>query len=151
MDFSVTLNRVNSLEYLFEDDEFKPFDTSDGEPSSIWGSILVDDKEIGRVLLYEIYNDNDFFYCCDRMSGDCAAIASAICGKSGAVLKKHLCGESENDCIYILDEITINSEYRNSGIGSAVAKNLLKMIRYQFNEGSTIFLCASDYEAAHQH
>ena len=49
MDFSVTLNRVNSLEYLFEDDEFKPFDTSDGEPSSIWGSILVDDKEIGQI------------------------------------------------------------------------------------------------------
>lgn len=61
MDFSVTLNRVNSLEYLFEDDEFKPFDTSEGEPSSIRGSILVDDKEIGQILLYEIYNDNDFY------------------------------------------------------------------------------------------
>ena len=151
MDFSVTLNRVNSLEYLFEDDEFKPFDTSEGEPSSIWGSILVDDKEIGRVLLYEIYNDNDFLYCCDRMSGDCVAIASAVCGKSGAVLKKYLCGEAEYNYIYILDQITINSQYRNLGIGSAVVKNLLNMIRYQFNEGSTIFLCASDYEAAHQH
>lgn len=151
MDFSVTLNRVNSLEYLFEDDEFKPFDTSEGEPSSIWGSILVDDKEIGQILLYEIYNDNDFLYCCDRMSGDCAAIASAICGKSGAVLKKYLCGEAEYNYIYILDQITINSQYRNLGIGSAVVKNLLNMIRYQFNEGSTIFLCASDYEAAHHH
>ena len=25
---------------------------------------IVDDKEIGQILLYEIYNDNDFLYCC---------------------------------------------------------------------------------------
>ena len=31
MDFSVTLNRVNSLEYLFEDDEFIPFDANVGK------------------------------------------------------------------------------------------------------------------------
>lgn len=41
MDFSVTLNRVNSLKYLFEDGEFKPFDTSEGEPSSIRAVFLL--------------------------------------------------------------------------------------------------------------
>ena len=66
-------------------------------------------------------------------------------------MEKYLSGESEHDCIYILDKITINKEYRNQGIGSAIIKNLLKMIRYQFGEGSTIFLCASDYETAEQY
>lgn len=151
MDFTVTLNRVNSLEYLFEDGEFEPFDTNEGEPSSIWGSILVGNEEIGRVLLYELYNDKNFLCCCDNLSSDCATIASVICGKSGAVLKKYLSGESEYNYIYILDKITIDSKYRNLGIGSTVVKNLLEMIQYQFDEGSTIFLCASDYEAAHQY
>lgn len=151
MDFTVALERINSLEYLFEDGEYEPFDTPEDEPTLICGRISIDDQTIGQIRLYEVDNDKNFLMRCDMLSGDCSAIAGAICGKSGAVLKKYLSGECEYNYIYILDQITIDSKYRNLGIGSAIMKNLLEMINYQFGEGSTIFLCASDYEAAHQH
>ena len=54
--------------------------------------------------------------------------------------------------VYVLDQITIDKEFRNRGIGSVIIKNLLQMINYQFGgRGSTVFLCASDYEAAAQY
>lgn len=151
MDFTVALERNNSIVYQFEDDQFEPFDTNEEAPTLICGEIRVDDNKIGRIMLYELYNNKDFLRHCDSVSGDCSDVAGAICGKSGAILKKYLSGESEYDCVYILDEITIDKKYRNQGIGSAIIKNLLKMIRYQFCEGSTIFLCASDYEMAEQY
>ena len=151
MDFTVILERKGSTGYHFEDDQFEPFDTNEESPTTIFGEVFHDGNEIGQIVLYEFYNNREFLSRCDSISGDCSCVAGATCGKSGAILKKYLSGESEYDCIYILDKITINKEYRNQGIGSAIIKNLLKMIRYQFGEGSTIFLCASDYETAKQY
>lgn len=93
-------------------------------------------------------NDTLFYERCDAVSGDCNVIASCICGKSGAVLKKYLKDEFKFSNIYILDNITINKEYRNHGIGSTIIKNLFKRLIYQFGSASTIFLCASDFESA---
>ena len=51
----------------------------------------------------------------------------------------------------ILDQITIEKEYRGKGIGSGVVKHLLYMLNYQFGSGCVIFLYASDYEAAKEY
>ena len=150
MNFSIILERKDSVTYEFEDGQFVPSDADEWEPSLICGEILIDDK-IGQFTIYELYNDTNFFERCDNFSGDLSVVANAICGKSGAILKKYLSGESEYNFVYILDRITIDKEYRNQGIGSAIIKNLLKMINYKFGEGSTIFLCASPYEIAHQY
>ena len=105
MNFTVILERKELVTYEFEDDQFEASDADEWEPSLLCGEILVDDKEIGQITIYELYND----------------------------------------------KITIDKEYRNQGIGSAIIKNLLKMINYQFGEGSTIFLFASAYETAEQY
>lgn len=151
MDFTVILGRKELVTYEFEDDQFEASDADEWEPSLLCGEILVDNEEIGQITIYKLYNDKNFFNHCDSVSGDLSVVANAICGKSGAILKKYLSGESEYNFVYILDKITIDKEYRNQGIGSAIIKNLLKMINYQFGEGSTIFLCASPYEIAHQY
>lgn len=148
MDFEVILERSNSVIHHFYDGEYSPYDDLEEEPSQICGEILIDGKSIGSIQLYELMNDETFRDQCDAVHGDLEAVASAVCGKSGAVLKKYLSEESEYDYIYILDEIRIDEEYRNCGIGSIVIKNLFKMLNYQFDSGSTIFLCASDFESA---
>lgn len=148
MDFEVILERSNSVIHHFYDGEYSPYDDLEEEPSQICGEILIDGKSIGSIRLYELMNDETFRDQCDAVHGDLEAVASAVCGKSGAVLKKYLSEESEYDYIYILDEIRIDEEYRNCGIGSIVIKNLFKMLNYQFDSGSTIFLCASDFESA---
>jgi len=151
MNFTVTLDRTNTITYDFDGDQFEVFDDSEDEPVSILGEILIDGNKIGELTLYELNNDKDFFELCDARSKDCSEVAKAICGKSGAVLKRYLAKDSEYEAIYILDNITIDKEYRGQGIGAAVVKNLLKMITYQFGEASTLFLCASDFEAAKEH
>lgn len=50
--------------------------------------------------------------------------------------------------IFILDHIELDEKYRHKGIGSDLIKNLPNMLRYQFDYGSNIFLCASDFESA---
>lgn len=151
MNFTVTLERTNPITYDFDGDRFDVFDDSEDEPVAIVGEILIDGNKIGEITLYEFNNDQEFFELCDARSGDCSVIAKAICGKSGAVLKKYLTKDSEYEAIYILDNITIDKEYRGQGIGAAIVKNLLKMITYQFGEASNLFLCASDFEAAKEH
>ena len=147
MDFEVILERRNSVIHNFYDGEYQPYDDIE-DPAQICGEIIIDNKCIGSIRLYELYNDDRFRDRCDSVHGDVETVASAICGKSGAVLKKYLSEESAYDYIYILDEIRIDKEYRNCGIGSVVIKNLFKMLNYQFDSGSTIFLCASDFESA---
>lgn len=151
MNFTVTLDRTNPITYEFDEDQFEIFDDSEDEPISVFGEIFIDGNKIGELTLYEMNNDREFFELCDARSGDCSTIAKAICGKSGAVLKKYLAKESKYEPIYILDNIKIDREYRGQGIGAAVVKNLLKMITYQFGQASTLFLCASDFEAADQY
>ncbi len=151
MDFEIKLERINSIIHSFYDGYYEPYDSVEDEPSVICGNICIEDESIGSIRLYELYNDKNFFSSLDSVSEDCSMIARAVCGKSGAVLKKYLSGESEYDLVYILDQITIDKKFRNCGIGSVIIKNLLKMINYQFGHGSTVFLCASDYESAEQY
>ena len=151
MDFTVTFERTNRVTYDFDGDQFKAFDDSEEEPVPILGEIFADDEKMGELVLYGLHNDTDFFDQCDALHGDFAVIAAAICGKSGAVLKKYVPDISQYESIYILDNITINKEYRGHGIGSAIVKNLLKMITYQFGDASVLFLCASDFESAKEY
>ena len=151
MDFEIRLERINSIVHNFRDGNHEPYDLAEDEPSVICGNICIEDESIGSIRLYELCNDKNFFSLLDSVDEDCSIIARVICGKSGAVLKKYLSGESEYDPVYILDQIAIDREFRNRGIGSVIIKNLLKMINYQFGRGSTVFLCASDYESAEQY
>ena len=151
MDFEIRLERLNSIVHNFCDGHYEPYDSAEDEPSVICSKICIEGENIGSIRLYELYNDKNFFSFLDSVSGDCSVIACVICGKSGAVLKKYLSDESEYDLVYVLDQITIDKKFRNCGIGSVIIKNLLKMINYQFGRGSTVFLCASDYETAKQY
>lgn len=152
MRFTVELNRCNDVCFDFIDGEYSPFDLLDGDPYQIYGTINDDNgHEIGDFNLYELEDDCDFYDNCDAMSGDIEAVASAICGKRGNVLKKYIPDSIYFDTILILDKITINREYRGQGIGSSVVKNLLNMINYQFNSGKALFLCASAFELAHEY
>ena len=105
MNFTLTLERTNPITYDFDGDRFDVFDDSEDEPVAIVGEILIDGNKIGEITLYEFNNDQEFFELCDARSGDCSVIAKAICGKSGAVLKKYLTKDSEYEAIYILDNI----------------------------------------------
>ena len=151
MNFTVVLHRSNPLIYSFDENQFNVIDDSEEEPISIYGEVFIDGNKIGELTLYELNNDKDFFDLCDAVSEDCSIVAKTICGKSGAVLKKYLSKDSEYEAIYILDNIKIDKKYRGQGIGSAIIKNLLKMISYQFEEASTLFLCASDFEVAEEY
>ena len=149
MEFTVELRRCNDVCFNFDEGECSPIDLIDGEPYKIYGTIRDDnDHEIGDFNLYELDNDSSFYDKCDAMSGDVEVVASAICGKSGNVLKKYIPDATFFDTILILDEIIIKREYRGQGIGSSVVRNLLNMINYQFDSGKALFLCASDFESA---
>lgn len=148
MVYEVQFEKQDMILFNFEEGKCHPVDFSNDEPNVINGRITLDDKKIGFIRLYELDNDNSFFGKCDNASGDCEVIANSICGKRGAVFKKYLPLNSEYESILILDQIEIDKEYRNLGIGSEIVKNLLYMINYQFGYGCTIFLCASDYESA---
>lgn len=148
MDCEVTLERDNSVYHQFTDDNYYPTDSSEEMPIAIHGEILIDDKKIGSICLYELCNKDNVFDQCDSVGGDCEAIAAAICGRSGRILSRYLSGESQYEPVYILDRIEIRKEYRNQGIGSTIIKNLLNMLNYQYGYGQTLFLCASDYESS---
>ena len=45
----------------------------------------------------------------------------------------------------------VEESYRGKGIGSSVVKKLIYMMNYQFGSGKTLFLCASDFETAHDY
>ena len=108
MEFSVKLDRSNDICFDFYDNECSPIDSLDGGAYSITGEIEDDcGNQIGNFFLYELDNDNSFWYKCDAVSGDCEVIASVVCGKRGAVLKKYLPNISDFDTILILDKIEI--------------------------------------------
>ena len=148
MDFEITLRLNDYVIYFFDNEEFSAYDAEKDGPISIRGDITVDGNIIGNLEGYQLYNNTGFFTLCDMVSSDCEAIASTICDETGAVRRKYLVYESGYDKIFILDKIEIDEHYRNKGIGSAIIKKLSKMLRYQFDFGSNIFLCASDYESA---
>lgn len=148
MDFDVKLRKHDGISFLFTDDDFEPFDRTFDEPVIISGEIFVDDKCIGIIDGYCLYNDEAFYSKCENLSGDSEVIASVICGDDGCVLDKYLNDVGDCDEIFILDKIQIDEKYRNKGIGGAILKNLSKMLRYQFDCGSNIFLCASSFEKA---
>ena len=108
----------------------------------------MENEEIGDIILYELYNDEDFLSKCDFVSGDCEIIASVVCDESGAVSDEHLNDYSRGDNIIILDSIRIDERYRNQGIGSTLISNLSEMLEYQFGEFACILLYAGDFEAA---
>ena len=49
MDFTVALERNNSIVYQFEDDQFEPFDTNEEASTIICGKIRVDGNKIGLI------------------------------------------------------------------------------------------------------
>lgn len=148
MDYKVTLERNNLISHQFTDNRYYPTDLSDEELAVIHGEILIGDKKIGSICLYELYNEGNVPHQCDSVSADCGVIATAICGMSGRILSRYLSGETQYEPVYILDQIEISKEYRNQGIGSTIIKNLLNMLNYQYGYGQTLFLCASDYESS---
>ena len=152
MDFSVVLEQYNTIEHCFTDGKMTSTESNEDEPILINGSIYVEDansnnKRIGWLTLYQLYNDDDLFLKCDNVSGDCSAVASVI-NRSKATLKKLLSDDFDYATIYILDHIEIDKEYRSLGIGSAIIQNLLKMIQFQFGDEAVLFLCVGAYEAA---
>lgn len=150
--FAVELNKCNDVSFDFYDNKCSPIDLVDGEPYQIFGMIKdKDGHEIGSFNLYELDNDCNFHDKCDVVSGDIEVVASAICGKRGNVLRKYVPEAADFDTILILDKITIKKEYRGKGIGSSVVKKLIYMMNYQFGSGKTLFLCASDFETAHEY
>ena len=149
MDFTVELERCNNVCFDYYDNECTPIDLLQGEPSHIIGKINDNcGNRIGKLFLYELYNDSNFWNKCDMISGDCEVIASSICGKRGNISKKYIPNVFSYETVLILDKIEINENFRGKGIGSSVLRKLLYMINYQFDSGKAIFLCASDYESA---
>ncbi len=148
MGFEVTFSQGPDVIFCFKDGKCVPFDTEEQDSCLVEGTISVDDKTIGQLTLYKLYPDCNLLDICDSISGDCESVASVICGKRGTVLKKHLPSQVWYPAIYILDRICIEDQYRGKGIGSAVIKNLLTMLKYKFGDDGVIFLCAGDFEAA---
>lgn len=147
MGIQVTFERHDETFFYFDKGALHYF-YNDEEAPMITGNIQYKGSSVGFIHLYELNNDNTFYDRCDATSGDCEAVASAICGSGGAVKRQYLSGEKRHDKIYILDHIRIQPKYRNNGIGTTVIKNLLRMLQIQFHEGKTLFLFASDFESA---
>ncbi len=148
MDFEITLKLNDYVTYVFNNEEFKAYDAEKDGPITINGDIIVDGNAIGNLKGYQLYSDANLCMLCDEISGDCEKIAATICDKTGAVSKKYLSDATGFDRIFILDKIEINENFRNKGIGSAIIKKLPKMLQYQFDFDSSIFLCAGDFESA---
>ena len=148
--FSLVLRKEPEVTYFFEDNQYRAFDLYEDEPYPISAIIeLEDGKEIGQLSGYYLYNDNSFFERCNNVSAECSDIAKTICRKSGSVSPKYL--SNADDQIFILDRLEVDVDYRGKGIASSILANLSKILRYQFDFGSTIFLCASDYIAGKQY
>lgn len=150
MEFEITFTTNDQITYMFDGGKYSAFEISDEEPISVFGEITINDTKVGKIHGYELHNGEDFYDLCNSVSGDCELIATYICNKSGAVSKRYLTDAACYEKIFILDNITINKKYRNKGIGSAIIQNLPQMLRYKFDYGSNIFLCASDFESARQ-
>lgn len=148
MEFIVKFRLNDKIFFGFGENGFNVYDEQEDEPELIAGEIMTDEgEEIGSLRGYKLYNDEDFFYKCDNVSGDCQELAENICAPDGTVSDKYISAKNDFEEIFILDSIKIKEEYRNKGVASAVIKKLPKMLRYQFDCGSVIFLYASDYEA----
>ena len=153
MEFNLEFHLQNEISFSFDNNECDMVDLLDGEPLLVYATIsLGDETKIGALSGYLLYNDMDFFYKCDAVSGDCETIAGAICKKDGSVKAKYISKCNGYDKIFILDNIEIEESQRKRGVATAVIENLPRILQKQFDDaGSTIFLCASDYIAAKQY
>ncbi len=151
MEFDVKMELDYHVDYWFKNGKYDTHESDEDEPATVIGTISIEDKKIGCFLGYELYNDRNFYITCDDFSADLESIASVICDESGKVSEKYLTDEADYEKIFILDHIEINKKYRNKGIGSDIIKNLSRMLHYQFDYGSNIFLCASDFESAKEY
>ncbi len=141
---------VTSSFFFDEDGSFDAIEKYEGEPFPADAIICNDDDEaIGYLHGYRLYDSCDTHIKCDNVSGDCEIIAAAICNKNGAVSKKYLSNDYNE--IFILDCIEIDKQFRGRGIASAIILNLPRLLHYEFGCDSTVFLCASDYEAASEY
>lgn len=148
MDFDIQFDIDKKITFSFCENKFEIFDCEEKEDlTTIYGQICVNDNQVGKIIGYIVQDNQNFFDRCDAVSGDLCAIANAVCNKDGSVSKKYLSNNCKDfEPIFILDKIEVDNKYRNKGIASNILKNLSKMLKYQFDFGSTIFLCASDYE-----
>ena len=137
----------------FTDGSHSPTDSFDEEPVAINGEILIDDKKIGSILLYELYNKGNVIDQCDSLEPRIVKLSLRLyAGSSGRILSRYLSGESQYEPVYILDQIEINKEYRNQRDWfELVIENLLNMLNYQWGYGRSLFLCAGDYESSSRH
>ncbi len=150
MEFEVSFEKINDIVFYFDEGKFEPYEDDD-IAKAIRGEITTEGKKIGEIRLYEAYNDNGFYQMCDNVSEDMGILAGLICDEKGCVSKKYLFNDAdEYDSIFVLDNITIDEEYRRKGIGSAIVANLQKMLEYKFGFCKIIFLQASNFETGHK-
>jgi len=97
------------------------------------------------------FNDRNFYYRCDAVSGDYEVIAAAVCNRDGSVNKRYVSKENPWGQIFLLDKIEIQEKYQNLGVGSTIIEFLPKMLIHQFDWLTGIFFCASDYSSAHKY
>lgn len=149
MEFEVSFTELNDIIFCFDEGECEPYE--EDVAKTIIGKITTEGKKIGEIRLYRVYNDNKFYQICDDISEDMGILAGLICDESGCISKNLLFeGADEFDSVFVLDNITIDEEYRGNGIGSAIIANLQKMLEYKFEFCRIIFLQASDFETGHK-
>lgn len=144
---------VDLLAVEFETLIDKPFYfTKNGKPKQIHedynmtiieGKITYNDKAVGSLYMYRLFNDECFYEACDDRSGDLAKIAVTICESQDYVSFDFV---EIDEPVLILDKLKVDKEYRGKGIGSLIMANLQDMMETQFGI-NTIFLLAGAYES----
>ena len=143
MNFSVSFNIFNEVEHLFDGGKYEVEEIYKRLPIPVDACIKdEEDQSLGMIKGYLLYNDCTFSDKCDNQSGDCSAIAEAICDKKGAVD-----GLDEYTGVFILDRIIIHEPNRGLGIGSAIMKNLLSIVQNQFYSMGAVVFYVSDFES----
>lgn len=121
--------------------------SSEKDYKLITGDIICfDNVKVGTLEGYLIDNDSSFYDVCSDISDDMKLIADVVCDKDGSV-KNIYCSTSSSfdSCIFILTNISIDTKYRNLGIGSQILKSLFEVTSLHFNT-NTILLFADAYD-----
>ena len=147
MDFTVKWNKNYNMSFDFINGECNFIDCQN-EPACIVGEIMIEDNCVGQIVGFELYNDESAYSKLDEISGDCAKIAEVICDDMGYIKDEYINEMASFENVFILDNITIEVDFRGKGIGESILKNLSKMLEVQFGCGENIFLCASDFNSA---
>ena len=137
----VSLERHECDAYGLYDYRVVPFG---GTPYvTIIGTICVDGEEIGRMTMYELDSNINLYDMAYQIPGDVLVIAEQICDNNGNI-KKEFC---INDNFVILDNLSIDPEYRGKGYGSLIAKHLLVYLNDAYHHQiDAVVLYASMYE-----